>query len=195
MKKFSNISGEKVTEQKPIEKKSTSEVDMLKMGIYKLMDNYLAVQMYGPITRYHVAGSMKVVGKELFLEALINMLEELTTKDKVKMLENMKNESSDWKMLDDKIDELNKNLGKFDNHILSHKSKIKSIYNRYKGDEKELLEQIDISTSKIKNGKTAYLRTLASNSLMIDNEIPSDILRKISEKYLSKSISLGFISE
>ena len=91
MKKFSNITGEKVTEQKPVEVKIT-ESDLLKVGVLKLMDNFLRIQFYGPVTRYQVAGTAKVAGKELFVEALLDMLDEFSSKEKVKLLESMKSE-------------------------------------------------------------------------------------------------------
>jgi len=192
MKKFSKITGQSVGEQKPI-KNQVTELDLMKTGIMKLMDNYLNVQMYGPVTRYSVSGSAKVAGKEMFLGALLDMLEEFSSKEKVKLLESMKSEITNWEFLDTKINELNIHLEEVsESKLVAHKEKIKSLYSRY-NDEKELLEQFDKSVSKIKNGQTAYLRSIAAKKMVTENLIPISLLNKISEKYLIKSLELGYV--
>jgi hypothetical protein len=186
MKKFSNITGEKVTEQKPVEVKVTDS-DVIKYGIMRLMDNYLNVQFYGPITRYRVAGTAKVVGKEIFVEALLDMLEEFSTKEKVKLLESMKNESNDWELLDNKISELQLQLESIkDSKLVTHKEKIKSLCKRYKNKE-ELLEQVDKSISKIKTKKTLELRATAAQILSSEYPILVEVAKKYSDK--AKTIS------
>jgi len=87
MKKFSNITGQKVGQQPEIKfDKVTEEKNQFKLMIHNLLDNFLTVQMYGPITRYHVAGTMKVAGQEMFIEALMDMLEEYNIQGKIKLL-------------------------------------------------------------------------------------------------------------
>ena len=190
MKKFSKITGEKISDQPKIIEKKITEKDMLMFGIKKLMDNYLAVQMYGPITRYHVAGTMKVVGKEIFLEALMNLLEESNTKEGIKLLESLKLESKNWEFLDNKIDELNniaKNIS--DGKLVPHKEKIKKLYNRYRNSE--LIPQFEKSISKINNSKTAYERGLAAKSLTLDPDFNSNFMEEISNRYFNRAIELN----
>lgn len=194
MKKFSKISGEKIGEPKPVEKKAKDlTIDTLKGGVMQLMDNYLSVQMYGPITRYHVAGTMKVAGKELFLEALMDMLEEVTNKSKVKMLEGMKIESNDWQLIDNKIDELNLTTERVSNSkLVNHKEKIKSIYNRYKPNKEDILAQFDRLISHITSGENAYLRGIAAETLISDPKFSTNIMKEIADKYFFKAKQLGF---
>lgn len=194
MKKFSKISGEKVSEPKPVEKKAKDlTIDTLKGGVMQLMDNYLSVQMYGPITRYHVAGTMKVAGKELFLEALMDMLEEVTNKSKVKMLEGMKIESNDWQFIDNKIDELNLTTERVSNSkLVNHKEKIKSIYNRYKPNKEDILAQFDRLIGHITSGENAYLRGIAAETLISDPKFSTNIMKEIADKYFFKAKQLGF---
>ena len=74
MKKFSKISNSpvgKITTDVDSSLDKKNESDFFKSKIIGLMNSFLTVQMYGPITRYHTAGTMKVAGKELFLEALM----------------------------------------------------------------------------------------------------------------------------
>ena len=106
MKKFSNITGEKILQEPKVEIKINEE-DVFKSKVMRLMDDFLKVQMYGPITRYHVAGTMKVSGKELFLEALMDLLNDKSNKDITKVLESLKSEIKDWKAIDEKIEEVN----------------------------------------------------------------------------------------
>ena len=186
MKKFSNITRQKVTEQKPVETK-ISETDLMKTGIMKLMDNFLNVQFYGPVTRYSVAGSAKVVGKEMFLGALLDLLEEFSSKEKVKLLESMKSESNDWELLDNKISELKLTLESIkDSRLVPHKEKIKSLCNRYKNKE-ELLEQVDKSIAKIKTKKTLELRGTAAQMLSSENSI----LVEVAKRYFDKANTIS----
>ena len=192
MKKFSKITNQTVGEQKSLEKKIT-EVDIMRAKIYNLMENYLRVQMDGPVDKYQRAGLVKVAGKELFLEALLSMLEEYSTTKNIKLLESMKSETSDWKLLDDKIENLNLQLETIKGKLIPHKEKIKSIITKSK-DKKVIFEQIDNSISKISNPQTALLRAQAATYLISEGVFEKELLTQIAKKYLDKSKELS-ISE
>jgi hypothetical protein len=181
MKKFSNITGEKVGIEPKQEIKIT-EADVFKAKIMRLMDDFLKVQMYGPITRYHVAGTMKVVGQELFLEALMDLLDDKSNKDKVKLLESLKLKVQDWKMIDETIEEIESQP----TGLYKHKLSIKNIYNKYKSDEELLVEKTEKSANKIKSSDNAFLRYKACESLLNDSEFNTDLIKKMSEKYLNR---------
>ena len=185
MKKFSKITNQTVGEQKSLEKKIT-EVDIMRAKIYNLMENYLRVQMDGPVDKYQRAGLVKVAGKELFLEALLSMLEEYSTTKNIKLLESMKSETSDWKLLDDKIENLNLQLETIkEGKLIPHKEKIKSIITKSK-DKKVIFEQIDNSISKISNPQTALLRAQAATYLISEGVFEKELLTQIAKKYLDK---------
>ena len=189
MKKFSKITNVKVNEQKPVET-TTTELDLMKAGVKKLMDSYLNVQMYGPVTRHERAGSVKVVGKELFLEALIDFLEEFTSKDKVKVLESLKSESKDWMLIDSKIDEIKESSNQIkESKLVSHKEKVKSMIKRFNTKE-SLTDYLNTTLPKVKNGELAYMRSLAAKRMMKENKNP--LLKIVEESYSSKSKELGF---
>ena len=193
MKKFSKITNQTVGEQKSLEKKIT-EVDIMRAKIYNLMENYLRVQMDGPVDKYQRAGLVKVAGKELFLEALLSMFEEYSTTKNIKLLESMKSETSDWKLLDDKIENLNLQLETIkEGKLIPHKEKIKSIITKSK-DKKVIFEQIDNSISKISNPQTALLRAQAATYLISEGVFEKELLTQIAKKYLDKSKELS-ISE
>ena len=181
MKKFSNITGEKVGIEPKQEIKIT-EADVFKAKVMRLMDDFLKVQMYGPITRYHVAGTMKVVGQELFLEALMDLLDDKSNKDKVKLLETLKLKVQDWKMIDETIEEIESQP----TGLYKHKLSIKNIYNKYKSDEELLVEKTEKSANNIKSSDNAFLRYKACESLLNDNNFNTDLIQKMSEKYLNR---------
>lgn len=181
MKKFSNITGQKVPQEPNSEIKIT-EADIFKSKVMKLMDDFLRVQMYGPITRYHVAGTMKVAGKELFLEALIDLLDIKSNGDKIKMLESLKSSITNWEILDEKIEEIKsspKNLHK-------HRSSIKSLYNKYKSDKELLIEQTKKSSLKLKSVDSINSRHKACEYLMEDSNFNPELISIMSDIYFNR---------
>lgn len=182
MKKFSKITKEKINEPKPVETKP-NELDLMKAGVKKLMDSYLSVQMYGPVTRHQRKGTVKVVGKELFLEALMDFLEEFTSKDKVKVLESLKSESKDWQLIDSKIDEIKNSTEEIkESKLVAHKEKVKSIISRYTTKE-SLTDYLESSLPKLQK-ETINLRTLAAKRLLKEN---NNSLLKLYLEILEKS--------
>jgi hypothetical protein len=178
MKKFSNITGQKVAEEPKIEKKIT-ESDIFKSKVMSLLDDLLRVQMYGPITRYHVAGTMKVAGKELFVEALMDLLDSKSNKEKVKLLESLKSKITDWKVLDEKIESINSQP----EGLYRHKKIVKSLYSKYSEDADLLIEQTEKSADKINTVGNAFLRLKACESLLADTEYNHELISKMAEKY------------
>lgn len=185
MKKFSKITGEKVGIQTEKEV-PISEYDILKYKIHNLMDSYLGVQMYGPITRYSVAGTTKVIGKDMFVEALMDVLEEFSSNEKLKLLEGLKFNNSNWELLDNHIDSIKEHLNNVTNSkIRLHKNKIKFIIEKSK-DQDDIFNKIQMSVSKIKNPKTFQLRSIAAKEMMFENIYSKDLLQKVSEIYNQK---------
>lgn len=177
MKKFSKITNQKVsTEAKVTDKVDESE--SLKYSVLNLMDDLLKVEFYGPINRYQVAGTMKVAGKELFVEALLDLLNKKSNKTSIKLLESLKLKIKDWETIDEMIDIVSNDM----EDLSLHRKKILSVYNRYQYDEDILLEQIKISSDKI-SSDIALLRYKACDKLPIND----NILSKIKDVYKSKS--------
>ena len=194
MKKFSNVTNQKIgTEPTPKNIRFGIEMDPLeelKLEVRAIMDSLLKVQIYGPINPI-LQGTLKVEGQELFIEALMDLLESKTKKDKVKLIESLKGDIQDWEALDRKIDEVkNQKVGSNKAQMFKHKEVIRNFYQRYKDDETLLMERLDKSIEKMKNGELAFHRAKAAEEL--SNELPKSVLRKISEKYLNKSNDLGF---
>ena len=180
MKKFSKITGEKVNEQIQVEVKTT-EIDLMKSGVMSLLDSYIGVRMYGPVTRHERAGSVKIIGKEVFVEALMDFLEDFTSKDKVKLLENLKSESKDWQLIDAKIDQIKSSQEEIsESKLIAHKEKISSMIKRYPSKE-SLNDYIDSTIMKI-DEETKVLRSIAAKRM---NNSNNELLNLIEEKYKS----------
>jgi hypothetical protein len=175
MKKFSKYTNSPVGEE--IKKTfKINEEDAFKYKVLKLMDDLLRVQTYGPITRYQVAGTMKVAGKELFLEALLDLMSEKESSNDIKLLESLKVDIQNHEVIDKRIDKINDQRSNLHNQRI----KIKDLYNRYKSDEEMLIEKVKASIDKISN-EERNLRYLACDELKKDINI--SVLEKIKSIY------------
>jgi hypothetical protein len=193
MKKFSNITGEKVGQQPEVKfDKVVEEKNQFKSVVRSLLDNFLSVQIYGPITRYHVAGTMKVTGQEMFIEALMDMLEEYNIQGKIKLLEGLKSETTDWQVIDGKVNEMESLLEKItDSKLVKHREVIKSLYKRYKDDKDLLIQQVEKSAQKIKNANIAHWRSIAAENMASESEYPNKLMKDIAKIYGFRAQQLG----
>ena len=192
MKKFSNISGSKIGETPKIEVKSNDE-DLFKYKVLNLMEKLLTVRTYGPVDRYLRAGLIKISGQEMFVEALVDLMQAKTLKEESKILESLKSTIKDWEVLDKKIDEVNKKIeeSEFKSKISPHKNKIKYLFNSYGSDEELLMIMVDESCNKITKWEIANNRSLAAEHVANEGKYPKDIFMKISEKYKEKATKLN----
>ena len=87
-----------------------------------LMEDFLTIQTHGPVDRYLRAGSIKITGKETFLEALMSLMNDKTLGDQTKLLESLKGQIKDWEVIDNKIEMVNEEILKSldNNKTLSH---------------------------------------------------------------------------
>ena len=193
MKKFSNISNSKVGEEPKIETKLNEE-DLFKAKIMNLMDQLLVIKTYGPIDRYQRAGTIKIEGKGLFLEALIDMMGDKTIKEQTKLLESLKSSVKDWEVLDVKIDEFNDKIveSQEKNKTLTHRNRLSTMYNNYKDDEEMLLQIVEKSSEKIKSSETAHMRAITAEFMAQDGKYPTDLFNKISERFHTRAEQLGY---
>jgi len=197
MKKFSSISGQKVNEEPKVEvKKELNELMILKAGIIKLMDNLLTIQTYGSTRRDIIQNNVKITGKEMFAEALIDFLGDKSLNDQIKALESLKSESRDWQSIDNKVNDLHNEISEkltlSDN--VNQIKKIKTFLETYGSDERfdSILETY---TNRVKNGKEAYLRSLTANKMASDvnyTNYSKDKLSRISDRFLNRAKELGF---
>lgn len=159
MKKFSKITGQKVNELPKIETEINEEHEF-KSKIMSLMDEFLAIRTYGPISRYYNAAQSKIAGKELLAEAILDLLKEKNDVKETRILEDLKKVSGDWKVIDDKIEEIQSKKTN-----LSNRNKFQQMLENYNSDD---LVQINRENSvKIKSSKTLrdYIKLTESSNL------------------------------
>ena len=176
MKKFSKITGQKVNEEPKVEIK-IDESELFRNRLMNLMDQFLSVQTYGPIDRYQRAGLIKIAGKEHLVEALLNLLQEKSTKDQTKLLEGLKSEIKDWEVIDNKIQILQeKNIPS-----TSNRNKFNSLVNKYDGET--LVEFTKESVSKITDRKIIEdYTTLVLENKSLDKGTKSQLVEIYNER-------------
>jgi len=171
MKKFSNITGQKVGQEPKIETKQLNEQEIFKNRVIGLIDDLLSIRTYGPVDRHQRAGLIKIAGKEMLAEAIIDLLTEKTNKEKTKLLESLKSEIKDWQIIDEKINDItSKRTPK-----LSNINKFNSILESY--EEESLSQVVESKVSKIK-----------------DKEILLDYVVLVSESKLSQNTKTELIN-
>lgn len=175
MKKFSRITNQKVSEEPKVENK-VDESSLLKVKMVNLMDQLLKIQSYGPVDNRFLTGSVKIQGKEMLAEALLDLLSEKSIDDKTKVLEGLKNKIRDWETIDNEIESIRKT-----EVSLNNKSKFSKILEKYK-DEETLLLFLESKIPNIKDSKTiSDYKELTINS-NLSKEAKSKILDLIYNK-------------
>jgi replication initiation and membrane attachment protein DnaB len=193
MKKFSNITNQKVGEEPKVESKINEE-DIFKGKVNSLLDNFLTIRTYGPIQRYFNASTIKISGKELFLEALMDLLKDKDLNQETKILESLKSSVKDWEAIDSKIEEANNKIEeiKSKDKMVPHRNKLNSLFNSYGSDEEMLINMVEESCKKINDMDKAYLRSLTAEYMANEGKYPKEVFQKISEKFRNRAQQLGY---
>lgn len=172
MKKFSKITGQKVSDEPKVEIKQLNEEDLFKAKLMNLMDQILSVRTYGPVDRHQRAGLIKIAGKEMLVEAILDLLTENSAKEQTKILESLKSEVTNWKAIDAKIEDINK-----ERVSLSNRNKFKSLLEKYKNDDIVLKVESDVEKIKKEKTLTDYIR------LTNESKLKSEIKEKLVSIY------------
>lgn len=147
MKKFSKITNQKVNEEPKVENK-VDESSLLKIKMVNLMDRLLKIQSYGSVDNRFLSGSVKIQGKEMLAEALLDLLSEKSIDEQTKVLENLKSKIRDWETIDNEIESIKKS-----DISINNKSKFSKILEKY-NDEETLLLFLESKIPSIKDSKT-----------------------------------------
>lgn len=179
MKKFTNVSGAKVGQEPTPFKISNEELEIneFKNSIIKLMDDFLSIRSFG-VARPEIMIPTRIVGKEMFVEALTDLLTQKSNKDIVKALESLKSTNRDWRSIEEKIESINVE----DSNIREEK-KINDILEKWGSDEETLKIFLENHTSKI-DSKEAYEKYELVESMLRKSDNP--LLKVISHSYLSR---------
>jgi len=159
MKKFSKITKQKVGKE-PIVKVEKTADDYIKKNLYTLMEDFLSIKSYGAVDKNN--GTYKIGGKDMFVNAVVDMLEEITNSNNKKLLESLKSEVNDWEAIDEKIKSLNQSKV----NLKSRKS-FDDLIRLYSNDEDFLVEISENKINRINNKEklSDYKKLLESVSL------------------------------
>lgn len=148
MKKFTTISNTSVGQEKEIKvDEKQHKLENFKLQVMKLMDDFLTIQSHGS-ARPEIMIPTRIVGKELFVEALQDLLSQEENKKIIQILESVKQNSKDWKSIDDKIEEL-----KETKRNIKIENKINSIVEKWGSDEGTLKVFLNEYTKNLKTDK------------------------------------------
>ena len=140
------------------------------------MDQLLTIRTYGPVDKHQRAGLIKIAGKEMLVEAILDLLTEKSAKDQTKVLEGLKSEIRDWQVIDAKIDNINK-----ERVSLANRNKFKNLLENYT-EEDLLIKVVEKDIDKITKEKTLndYI-TLTSES-KLNNSTKSELIEIYSNR-------------
>jgi len=197
MNKFSAMSGQKVNDTPDlITNKDTVKLEALKAGISTLIDNFLTIRAYGSARRNILENTVKISGKEMFIEALIDFMNDKSIEEQMKTLESLKGETRDWQVIDNKINELN-NLSQENKEFNNNRkqiNKIKTLLDTY-GDDDRFETILENMVSKSKDSNEANLISVTANKMKSNFKFlnySKKQLSLISEKYGRKAQELSF---
>jgi hypothetical protein len=186
MKKFSKITGQKISEEPKANRvKSINEEELFKSKIMTLLDQTLGITTYGPIGRYQSAGSIRINGKDLFVEALMDLLQSDKLKEEIKLLESLKSEIKDWEVIDAKIDTKLSQISRIEesSKLTNHTTRIKYLIDNY-SDEDLILQIVETTSMRIQDEEVIKERISAAKNLLSVEK--SDLISKIILKYESR---------
>lgn len=169
MKKFSKVVNQNIKQPPQLENR-LDESEEFKFKIMSLMEQFLRVQSYGPVDNRYLAGKVKIEGKEVLAEALLDLFSETSNKKQKAILESLKSEVKDWKFIDGKIESL------IENEIrLTNKFKFKRMIERY--DESSILLFIEKNVDRISDKKTLKEYKIMTERSNFTEETKKSIIR------------------
>lgn len=197
MEKFSNITNQKINQvPQLIEDKDIVKLQAIKAGITKLMDNFLTIRSYGGARTEQLMSSVKISGKELFIEALIDFMNDKSIQDQIETLESIKGQTRDWQSIDGKITELSNLITEQEEFNKNSKqiSKIKTLIDTYGDDERfeTILEALVNRTQTSEEAQTISFVASKMTKNFKYLEYSKNQLRLISEKFNQKAKELNF---
>lgn len=169
MKKFSKITNQKVNEE-PKSDNKIDEASFLKVSIIGLMDRLLKIQSYGAVDNRFLTGSVKIQGKEMLAEALIELLNDKNIKEQTKILEGLKNKIGDWETIDKEIESLSRNKVS-----LNNKAKFSKMLERY-ADEDSLYLYLESNIDKLNSETLSDYQQLTLESNLKNKDKISNLL-------------------
>lgn len=175
MKKFSNITGQKVTEEPKKEVKQLNEEELFKLKLVSLMDSILSIRTYGPVDKHQRAGLIKIAGKEMLVEAILDLLTEKSSKEQTKLLESLKTEMGNWEVIDSKIDFINREKA-----LYKSRQRFTTLLEKY--DSESLIEKVKLDINKITKQRTLRDYIQLTSESKLESEIKNSLIKIYSDR-------------
>lgn len=167
MQKFSNITGQTIPQEPIIEiSKEEKEYKEMKMGILALMDNFLTIRSNGTPRQELVENNIKIDGKEMFAEALIDLIKGESKKENIKVLESLKSETGDWFVLENKIDQLQREIEFINKEETKLRKKNIKLFLETYSDDESFDMMLEKYLSRILNSKEAFEKANVAKSMI-----------------------------
>lgn len=168
MKKFSKITNQKINQEPKVDKK-IDEAEEFKFKMIDLMGKFLKVQAYGPIDNRYLAGKLKIEGKEVLAEALLDLFSDSSNEKQKAILESLKSDIKDWSAIDSKIDSMSK-----DDISFTNKMKFQRMLERY--DDESIILFTKKNIEKITDKKTLNEYSLLIEKSKLKQETKKNII-------------------
>jgi len=197
MDKFSKVVGQKIgIEPKMRKSKEASRIEIFKAHVNSLLDDFITIRYYGSARRDILLDTSKITGKEQFIDALLDFLINFNLDEKIKLLESLKSESRDWKVIDKKISDLEDSISEL--NMLNKNDRIvnkfKVLLDTYgKDDRFEII--LEKMVSGVNNYEDAKIFSEISSKIKENYKFyqyPDRLLDMIESKYLNKFRDIDF---
>jgi DNA repair ATPase RecN len=176
--------------------KEQVKLQILKDSINGMIDRHLTIRSNGSVRKNIIENSVKIAGREMFIEALIDFMTDKSLEEQMKLLESLKGETKDWEALDNKIGDLENQIeeNKKFNQNTKYTNKIKTLLNTY-GDDERFLSILENLVSKVEDVEEAknmseVAKQMKSNFKYLN--FSKHQLSTISEKFARKAQDLTF---
>jgi hypothetical protein len=182
MKKFSKVNGIKINEEPKIENK-VDDLDILKLEMLNLMDNFLKVRLTGPVHNKLMFGSFSIDGKDMLAEAIITLLGDKDNKSQTKILESLKTKIKDWEVIDSEIEKINKVRPN-----LKNINRVSQLLEKYSSDESTLILYVESTINKFKNIETLNQYSSLIKESSLSEESKSKLINIYNQRIKQLSI-------
>jgi hypothetical protein len=189
MKKFSKLTGEKVTnEPKEVEvPKGDIERENLRFEIMSLIDDILVIRSNGSVRKQNFNNSVSISGKEDLADAIMDLISEKSLKAKSEVLESLKG----GEILERAVYNINKELTT-KNFLKENLSTVKKVEKFLKthGQDSDFILVLENWTSRINSSFDAQNKAETVNKMIEDlsfSHLKKNQLVAVRDSYLRRS--------
>lgn len=170
MKKFSSISNYNVPEEPKVQvNPKEQDKQNLKGKLITLMNDLLKIQSVGAARTELINTAITISGKEMLADAIIDLLLNESSSEKVKLLESLKLEMNDWLFIDNKIKQVNSQTIQEKNSKINNIEKKLLTFIELYGDEKDFELHTEMLASRLDKRKDIQERIEIAQSLISSN--------------------------